>query len=348
MKRPVLAVIVTVLSIGVVAAAPRALAASPEEAPPLASGAATGFGQAAQSGDASRRLAADGGMVRAVPDSVFAPDSALPEARTEAYRAPSTESSPRSSLTQPGCTICLQGSGSVQWTGTTGSFHIDGIQNFKSGTTGSLDLRVALSSTLPVFGQSISYYTFTDIIQYNPLLAGYQYTNVNSGTVNFFSSQIPAGQYWMFLYLREYQGSGTWSYTDFALMSNRISCNGGSCSTASSCAEDAYTMCLVNGRYRVTSHWRNQYSGGTTATLSKVKLTDFTGAFWIADASTYEYLIRFNTSTNNGRIWISIPTFTDVEFWIDVTDTIGGQSKTYHSGPGNQTLIYDPTYFVYP
>ena len=70
------------------------------------------------------------------------------------------------------------------------------------------------------------------------------------------------------------------------------------------------------------SHWKNQYAGGATATLSKAKLTDVTGAFWIADANTYEYLIRFNTATKNGRIWIAIPTFTDVEFWVDVTDNV--------------------------
>lgn len=116
-----------------------------------------------------------------------------------------------------------------------------------------------------------------------------------------------------------------------------------------SCVEDAQTMCLVNGRYKVTSHWKNQYAVPvTTANLSKAKLTDTTGAFWIADASTYEYMIRFNTVTNNGKAWIAIPMFTDVEFWVAVTDTINGQYKEYHSAPGNRTLIYDPNYFVYP
>lgn len=114
------------------------------------------------------------------------------------------------------------------------------------------------------------------------------------------------------------------------------------------CVEDATTMCLVNGRYEVTSHWKNQYAGGAAATLSKAKLTDVTGAFWIADPSTYEYLIRFNTATDNGRVWIAIPTFTDVEFWIDVTDTHTGQSNEYHSAASNRTLLYDPTTFVYP
>ncbi len=118
--------------------------------------------------------------------------------------------------------------------------------------------------------------------------------------------------------------------------------------SGASCNEDAYTMCLVGGRYKVTSHWKNQYAGGAVANLAKTRLTDTTGAFWTADANTYEYLIRFNTSTNNGRAWIAIPTFTDVEFWVAVTDTVNGQYKEYHSNPGNQSLIYDPSYFVYP
>ncbi|HUM02031.1 MAG TPA: PKD domain-containing protein [Thermoanaerobaculia bacterium] len=117
---------------------------------------------------------------------------------------------------------------------------------------------------------------------------------------------------------------------------------------ASSCFEDASTMCLAGGRYRVSSHWRNQYAGGSVSTLSTDKLTDATGAFWLSNADTYEFLIRINTATDNGRAWFAISTFTDVEFWIDVTDTVNGQSKEYHSAPGNKTLIYDPYFFVYP
>jgi minor extracellular serine protease Vpr len=117
---------------------------------------------------------------------------------------------------------------------------------------------------------------------------------------------------------------------------------------ASSCLDDATTMCIVGGRYRIRSHWRNQYAGGALSTLSNAKLTDATSAFWIADSNTYEYLIRIQAGQSNGRSWIAIPTFTDVEFWIDVTDTHTGQSKEYHSDAGNRTLLYDPYFFVFP
>jgi len=114
------------------------------------------------------------------------------------------------------------------------------------------------------------------------------------------------------------------------------------------CTEDLTTMCLIGGRYQVTSSWKNQYSGGTVSALKKARLTDATGAFWLSDSSMYEVLIRINTATNNGRAWIAIPTFTDVEFWVTVLDTVYGQSYTYHSPAGNRTLVYDPYYFVFP
>jgi Concanavalin A-like lectin/glucanases superfamily len=122
-------------------------------------------------------------------------------------------------------------------------------------------------------------------------------------------------------------------------------CAGGGGGT---CAEDSLTMCLIGGRYKVTSYWKNQYAGGATSNLNKMRLTDAIGAFWLADANAYEYLIRVSTATDNGRAWIAISTFTDVEFWIMVQDTVNGQAQTYHSDAGNRTLIYDPGFFVYP
>ncbi len=114
------------------------------------------------------------------------------------------------------------------------------------------------------------------------------------------------------------------------------------------CVSDAFTACLIGGRYKVTSHWQNQYAGGQVSTLSATRLTDATAAFWLSDGANYEYLIRISTGTENGRAWISIPTFTDVEFWLAVTDTISGQYYEYHSPAGNRTLLYDPNFFVFP
>ncbi|HQQ78260.1 MAG TPA: PKD domain-containing protein [Thermoanaerobaculia bacterium] len=264
---------------------------------------------------------------------------------------PSTGSnqSGRQSLAQPGCTICLAGTASVAWNGNSGSFHVDRVVNNRgSGFSGPLSVTVVLANPLPAYGQTISgAYTFSGALSLSPLQAGYQYSQVNSGSVSFFGSSMPPGEYWQLLFLSE-NVSGTWYYADWIVMDKKVSCNGTGCTTINSCVEDANTMCLIGGRYRVTSRWKNQYAGGAAANLYKAKLTDATGAFWLFDGATYEYMIRINTATDNGKAWIAIPTFTSVEFWVTVTDTINGLTKEYHSAPGNVTLLYDPFYFTYP
>jgi hypothetical protein len=117
-----------------------------------------------------------------------------------------------------------------------------------------------------------------------------------------------------------------------------------------SCVEDAYTMCLGGGRYKVTCRWRNQYVGETVTTpMLKTDLTDVVGAFW-KDAGAYQFFVSVNPATAalNGHTWVAMNTFSGVEFWIDVTDTVSGQSREYHNPPENKTLVEDRTFFVYP
>ena len=118
------------------------------------------------------------------------------------------------------------------------------------------------------------------------------------------------------------------------------------------------TVTVASGGAEAASRTRTRCASSAGATASRpleepvrgwnrldaleTKLTDLTGAFWIASGSTYEYAIRFNPATNNGRIWVAILTFTDVEFWIKVTDTHTGQFKEYHSVPGNKTTDLRP------
>ncbi len=253
-------------------------------------------------------------------------------------------------LAQPLCSVCLTGSAAVTWGGAYGSFHVDHVVNGRSTATAPLQLQVILSATPPVWGQTISYYSFSGVVSLAALGAGMEYDNVNSGSVYIYGGTIPAGTYFQLLWVTE-SGAGTGSYDDFLVFPTKVSCDGMSCATTTltaSCVEDATTMCLVGGRYRITSHWQDQYAGGAVSTLNKATLTGSTGAFWLSDPNSYEYLIRISTDTPNGRAWISIPTFTDVEFWVLVEDLFNGQSQTYHSPPGNRTLIYDPYFFVYP
>jgi hypothetical protein len=295
--------------------------------------------------------AADARAFSAAPDSrgMVVPGTPA-EPSTDLFLGGASKSG-RAALDQPACTICLTGAASATWNGSSGSFHVDRVVNYRgSGSSGPLDLKMVLTASLPVWGQTIFSNAFSATVSLNPLASGYQYAPVDSGTVAYYGSSMPAGEYFLLMYLREYV-SGTWYYVDWIQMDKKLSCSGSGCTVVTpppSCTEDTYTMCLADGRYRVTGRWKNQYAGGAQATLSKAKLTDVTGAFWIADANTYEFMVRISTGTDNGRAWVSILTFTDVEFWVAITDVTNSQSKEYHSNPGNRTLIFDPSFFVYP
>ena len=189
-------------------------------------------------------------------------------------------------------------------------------------------------SANPKSGQPV---LFTDTSTGSPTSWSWVFGDGGTSTIQNATHTFGAGTYQVSLTAWNAVGSSTKTQTVV------VSSGGGA-----TCAANATTMCLIGGRYRVTSYWKNQYAGGATATLNKTTLTAATGAFWLADSNTYEYLIRINTATDNGKAWIAIPTFTDVEFFVLVEDLVGGQSKTYRNPPYSKTLIYDPSFFVYP
>jgi PKD repeat protein len=189
-------------------------------------------------------------------------------------------------------------------------------------------------SATPKAGQRVQ---FTDSSTGPPTSWSWDFGDGETSSVQNPAHTFSKGTYAVSLTVSNAGGSSTATQTVVATWPSPVACT-----------PDTYTMCMVNGRYKVTSHWKNQYAGGAEAKLSKAALTDATGAFWILDPAAYEYLIRINTATDNGKAWIAIPTFTDVEFWIAVFDTIAGQYKEYNSPAGNRTLIYDPYFFVYP
>jgi hypothetical protein len=272
--------------------------------------------------------------------SVYKPNSTLQYPDPPASATGSSNAAPKRVPALAGG-INIEGNVLYHLDSSTGYFTADRVSNHRSsGTSGTLRLELWATTGSPASGSVSGYRLAIDTL--GQLQAGYYFTNINSGTFSY--TQPATGCYYISLLLTEFDGSG-YPYIDYVVFPNLVSFQGGSCS---GCTEDAYTMCLVGGRYRVTGRWKNQYAGGAQANLSKTKLTDVTGAFWIADANTYEFMIRVNTATDNGKAWMAILTFTDVEFWVAVTDVTNGQSKEYHSDPGNRTLIFDPSTFVYP
>jgi hypothetical protein len=195
------------------------------------------------------------------------------------------------------------------------------------------------SSESDVFGVN-----FCDLAG-NPLNGFVKNYHLSSGTgsYSYYSYDVSmfAGQTVYLLFWNQMVASTVFLLDDVSLVVN---------TSSSACTEDAWTMCLGSGRYKVTSSWQNQYSHDTVRTpLQKTTFTDVVGTFWM-NAGAYQYFISVNPATSglNGYTWVAINTFSGVEFWIDVTDTVTGLHKTYHNPPENKTLVEDRWFFPYP
>ncbi len=98
--------------------------------------------------------------------------------------------------------------------------------------------------------------------------------------------------------------------------------------TAGSCRPDASTLCLGNGRFRVTAAWRKP--DGSTGAGAAVPITNDTGYFWFFDATNIEVVAKVLDGCGvNGHHWVFSGGLTNVEVTLTVTDTRTDTVKTY-------------------
>ncbi len=136
----------------------------------------------------------------------------------------------RTSLGQPGCTLCIVGTPGVQWDGASGSFHVDRVENRTHGPTSFLALRVELQSAYPDLTRDsgVGDYELSDRVPLKPLAKGESHSNIQSGTIGFHGKNVPAGEYWMLVVLLDLEPS--WPhFDDFVVLNNKVSCDGSSC-----------------------------------------------------------------------------------------------------------------------
>ena len=103
---------------------------------------------------------------------------------------------------------------------------------------------------------------------------------------------------------------------------------------ANACQQDATTLCLAGGRFRVTADWqrRNGESGQGRA----VRLTGDTGYFWFFNDANVEMVIKVLDACTaaNPRFWVFAGGLTNVEVDIRVEDTDTGEVRTYSNPQG--------------
>lgn len=98
------------------------------------------------------------------------------------------------------------------------------------------------------------------------------------------------------------------------------------------CVPDDNTLCLNNGRFKVTATFEG---GGQSGPAEVVELTDETGYLWFFSATNVEVVIKvLNACTFNQRYWVYSAGLTDVRVVITVTDTQTQTVKTYTNPQG--------------
>ncbi len=106
------------------------------------------------------------------------------------------------------------------------------------------------------------------------------------------------------------------------------------CGTVSgSCTPNSTTLCLNNGRFRVTMTFLTP-QGQSGNGQAVVETTD-TGLMWFFSANNIEVIIKVvNGCTFNQRYWDFIAGLTNVQVVITVTDTQTGTVRTYSNPQG--------------
>jgi len=254
-------------------------------------------------------------------------------------------------------TVTLQG-GSVRIT-------INHITNTRSsGTSGALRVQVWATTTVPVFGNSITAYTLGSFTL-NPLAAGFQYNSVDQ-TVAY--TPPPSGCYYLTVALEENQ-SGTYFYQDLVTLTtggtpdgsgySRFSFGGADCSVSTgACVQDSITACLLNGRFRAKVRFRGSFDNfPANSDALRKPVTGFsnpnfeTAFFYFNSVDNIEILLKMldqgNTdSQGHPTIAVLFGSATPLRTEITITDTQTGAFRTYVSPFNTQQGATDFTAFL--
>ena len=110
------------------------------------------------------------------------------------------------------------------------------------------------------------------------------------------------------------------------------------------CVENATTICLNGGRFRVTADWRTATDSGQGMAE---RLTDDTAYFWFFSQENVELVVKALDGCGvNNRYWNFAAALTDVEVDIRVDDTATGQSVAYFNPAGPFAPILDTDAFA--
>ncbi len=93
------------------------------------------------------------------------------------------------------------------------------------------------------------------------------------------------------------------------------------------------TLRLGEGRFELTVRWRD-FSGGAGQGQARA-LTSDTGAFWFFDEDNLEVVAKvLDGRAINGHFWLFYGSLSNVEFTLELTDRVTGQTQQYFNPQG--------------
>lgn len=105
---------------------------------------------------------------------------------------------------------------------------------------------------------------------------------------------------------------------------------------APTCTPGATTLCLNDGRFRVTVTWRDFQGQTGSGQAIALPAYDDSGLFYFFSSNNLEMLIKvLDGCSINDNYWVFFAGTTNVEFEVTVTDTDHNLTKTYDNALGH-------------
>lgn len=108
------------------------------------------------------------------------------------------------------------------------------------------------------------------------------------------------------------------------------------------CVADDDTGCLSGNRFKVEVHWRTQ--DGTSGVGHINEITPDSAVVWFFNVDNKEMLVKVIDACELGNYWVFFAATTNVDFTVEVTDTVTGVVKEYKNPANNPAAPVQDTF----
>jgi hypothetical protein len=206
-----------------------------------------------------------------------------------------------------------------------GSYYDQWTFDAVAGQTVQISMNAAYDTVLELHNSSGTQVAFNDDISDTNLNSRITYAVTVSGTYTIWANSYDPGV------------TGAYSLG--------LQCSG--VGPSPTCTSSATELCLNGGRFRVSVIFSAPTLGIMNAPAQAVPLTSDTGYFWFFSSNNIELVIKaVDGRAFNQHYWVFYGALSDVEYTINVTDTVTGAVKIYSNPAGHLASVADVVAFT--